>query len=370
MCLSTLLKKGSTFAYANFDDERLKNLKGEDLNEVLEILYKLYGKFSYLFLDEIQNVEDWHLFVNRLLRKNIHVVITGSNSKLLSSELATHLTGRNVQIELFPFSFSEFCDYLKVDIKKINTEARALRRATFDKYLKQGGFPELLAGEDAKLYISALVDGILHHDIQDRFDIKYVGAFRQLSNHLLNTVPVKTNLKDLQQLFNISSAHTVKNYISYLKQTFLLVGLHKYSTKSKLRIRDEKLYAVDIALIDKRSDCLVGENLGWRLETIVYLELLRRYKPRQMDIFYFNETAGECDFLVCEGNKVVELFQVSYDISNPKTKRRELSGLNLASKRTGCNKMTLITYDTRGEESVASGTVQVVAAFEWLLHLV
>ena len=103
LCYQSLRAKGVKFAYANFDDERLEELKADQLNDVLEVLYKIYGDFSFLFLDEIQNVEGWHLFVNRLLRKRIHVVVTGSNARLLSSELATHLSGRKKEIELFPF---------------------------------------------------------------------------------------------------------------------------------------------------------------------------------------------------------------------------------------------------------------------------
>ena len=109
MCYQALQRRGVPFAYADFDDERLKGLQAEQLNDVLEVLYKIYGDFQYLFLDEIQDVTGWHLFVNRLLRQKMHVIITGSNAKLLSGELATHLTGRNKEIALYPFSFKEFC---------------------------------------------------------------------------------------------------------------------------------------------------------------------------------------------------------------------------------------------------------------------
>ena len=144
LCFNVLNKRTKNFAYANFDDERLAGLQTSDLNVVLEVLYKIYGDFKYLFLDEIQNVEGWHLFVNRLLRQRLHIVVTGSNAKLLSGELATHLTGRNDQIELFPFSFAEWCECKGVETKLITTKAEAQRRAAFDEYLKQGGFPELL----------------------------------------------------------------------------------------------------------------------------------------------------------------------------------------------------------------------------------
>jgi predicted AAA+ superfamily ATPase len=136
LCYQALQSKGVKFAYADFDDERLVNLQADQLNDVLEILYKIYGDFKYLFLDEIQNVEGWHLLVNRMLRKKMHVIITGSNAKLLSSELATHLSGRNKEIPLFPFSFKEFCVMKGVGTDKKTTKAEAFRRAAFDEYLK------------------------------------------------------------------------------------------------------------------------------------------------------------------------------------------------------------------------------------------
>ena len=144
MCYQALQRRGVPFGYADFDDERLKGLQAEQLNDVLEVLYKIYGDFQYLFLDEIQDVTGWHLFVNRLLRQKMHVIITGSNAKLLSGELATHLTGRNKEIALYPFSFKEFCQMKGVDTEKKTTKAVAFRRAAFDEYMQQGGFPELL----------------------------------------------------------------------------------------------------------------------------------------------------------------------------------------------------------------------------------
>lgn len=157
LCYQALQSKGLKFAYANFDDERLAGLEASQLNDVLEILYKVYGDFKYLFLDEIQNVEGWHLFVNRMLRNKMHVIITGSNAKLLSGELATHLSGRNKEISLYPFSFREYCDMKGVDKDKKTTKAEAFRRAAFDEYMKQGGFPELMTINDNKSYVRTLL---------------------------------------------------------------------------------------------------------------------------------------------------------------------------------------------------------------------
>lgn len=196
------------FAYADFDDERLVDLKADQLNDVLEILYKIYGDFQYLFLDEIQNVLGWHLFVNRMLRKKMHVIITGSNAKLLSGELATHLSGRSKEISLYPFSFREFCMMKDVDTERRTTKAEAFRRAAFDEYLKQGGFPELLMIDDNRNYVSSLVDNILKRDIEQRYKIAYKAAFENLAHHLLNVSPAIVVTTDLADLFHFKSEHT------------------------------------------------------------------------------------------------------------------------------------------------------------------
>lgn len=370
LCQNVLHKANISFAYVNFDDERLCSVTGADLNDILAILYKIYGQFDHLFIDEIQNIDEWFLFVNRLLRQNIHILITGSNAKLLSGELATHLTGRHTQIELFPFSFADFCGCKNVDTQTITTEASALRHAVFDEYLHSGGFPETLHEKNKMAYINNLVNGIIGRDIQGRHNIRYSGLFLQLSQHLLNTVPLKINLKALQEQFNISSFHTVENYISYLKQAYLLVGIHKYSTKSRIRLRNEKLYAIDVALMSNRVDAFAANNLGWRLETVVLIELMRRYHPQQCDIYYYAETAGEADFVICRGSQTLLAIQVSYDISNPKTLKRELKGLALAAKATNCDNLLLITNSNRGETTTADGKkVTIVAACEWLLGM-
>lgn len=368
LCYNALTRKGEKFAYVNFDDERLIHLTADDLNSVLEALYKINGDFNYLFIDEIQNIPEWYLFVNRLLRKQMHVIITGSNAKLLSGELATHLTGRHHSISLYPFSFAEYCDVKEIDTRSKSTKAVAMRRAAFDEYMRQGGFPELQFIGDDRDYIDGLVNNILTRDIEQRFKIKHTSAFEQLSYHLLNIAPAIVVDKALQETFSFKSRHTSKNYVSYLKQAYLLVGLRKYSAKSKLRIVGEKIYPIDVALMNKREEAFAGENLGWRLEAIAYLELLRRYKSQGFDIYYYSERYGECDFVVCDGNKALLAVQVSYDISNPKTRKREIAGLVLAAKKTGCKKLLLLT-DHQYEDVTHEGyDIAIRPAYDYLLQ--
>ena len=358
LCYNALTRKKVKFAYVNFDDERLVSLTADDLNDVLEVLFKINGDFNYLFIDEIQNIPEWYLFVNRLLRRQMHVIITGSNAKLLSGELATHLTGRHHSIPLYPFSFAEYCEAKGIDVRSMTTRNIAARRAAFDQYMRQGGFPELLFIHDDRDYIDGLVNNILKRDIEQRFRVLHTSAFEQMSHHLLNISPAVVVDKTLQEAFGLKSQHTAKNYVSYLKQAYLLVGLHKYSAKSRLRLSGEKVYPIDVALMNKREDAFAGENLGWRLETIVYLELLRRYKSQGKDIYYYSDRSGECDFVVCNGRACELCIQVSYDISSPVTRKREIDGLLLAAAKTRCTDLLLLTdhdYDdvTRGDYKIS-----------------
>ena len=369
LCYQAVQSKGGKFAYADFDDERLVDITAKQLNDVLEVLYKIYGDFQYLFLDEIQNVKGWHLFVNRMLRKKMHVIITGSNAKLLSGELATHLSGRNKEIPLYPFSFKEFCVMKVVDTERRTTKAEAFRRKAFDEYMQQGGFPELLSIEDNKGYVGTLVDNILKRDIEQRYKISYKAAFEQLSHHLLNMAPTVVVVKELAELFNIKSVNTVKNYVKYLKEAYMLIGFQKYSQKSRRRVVQEKYYAVDVAMMDQRENAFAGENLGHRLETIVAIHLKRKCKMENLDIYYLNDRSGECDFLVCKGNQVVQAIQVSYDISAETTRKREINGLLLAVRQTKCENLLLLTDHESEEIDLNGHHIKVQPVYEWSLEL-
>ncbi|MDE5876291.1 MAG: ATP-binding protein [Muribaculaceae bacterium] len=368
LCYNALTRQGVKFAYVNFDDERLIHLTGEDLNDVLEVLYKINGDFNYLFIDEIQNIPEWYLFVNRLLRKQMHLIITGSNAKLLSGELATHLTGRHHSITLYPFSFAEYCEVKNIDTRSRTTKSIAIRRKAFDEYMQQGGFPELQFIRHHKDYINGLVTDILKRDIEQRFKIMHVSAFEQIAHHLLNIAPTMIVDKTLQETFGLKSQHTAKNYVSYLKQAYILVGLHKYSPKSRLRLTGEKVYPVDMALMNNRENAFAGENLGWRLETIVYIELLRRYKSQGLDIYYYSDRSGECDFVVCDGRKTVLAVQVAYDISAIKTRQREIAGLMLAARKTGCDNLLLLT-DHNDEDITYNGyKIAIRSVYDYVLE--
>lgn len=368
LCFNALEKSKVRYAYVNLDDENLYGLTVKDMNDILQVLYSIYGNFTHLFLDEIQNIKGWHLFVNRMLRKGMHVLLTGSNSKLLSGELASHLTGRHHTIELLPFSFRDWCNYNGIATAPLTTKNMGILMGAFDKYLRQGGFPELLIERNHTSYIDSLFHNIITQDIQKRFNVKYIDSLERLAGHLLNISPAIIVKDKLQEQFGFKSHHTLGNYLSYLAQTYLICKVSKYSTKSRERSVAEKAYAIDVAFMNKRENALAGENLGWRLETIVYLELRRRIKTEEEDIYYFDNGNTEVDFIVCNGNKATGVYQVSYNIENPKTRRREVNGAITAAKTTKCSNVYILT-DHQSETIVQNGIkIKAMPVWEWIVR--
>ncbi|MDE5544095.1 MAG: ATP-binding protein [Bacteroidales bacterium] len=373
LCHMALRDAGVKYGYVNFDDDRLASLKVEDLNLVLEALYRVYGNdVRYLFFDEIQNVEGWHLFVNRLLRQGLHLVITGSNARLLSSELATHLTGRYNEIRLYPFSFKDFCVANGIRTDSPTTKNIALLKNTLNRYLLEGGFPEMnsLSLSERNVYVGSLIDAIITKDIASRFRLRNISGLKTLAHHLINNAGQVIQMNDLGPALGIGSDKTVRQYLDYLSQAFLLLPLTKFSYKSSERLRNSKAYIVDTGMQTYRPDVLSSENFGWRLENVVLLELQRRNAPLRRDVFYYRPAsrAREVDFVVAERGNVVELIQVSYDISQPKTLSRELGALVEASKKTGCKNLTLVAGDASRKERVEGLDVSVVSTHEWLLE--
>jgi predicted AAA+ superfamily ATPase len=300
-----------------------------------------------------------------MLRQKVHLFITGSNSKLLSSELTTHLTGRHNKVELYPFSFYEYGMMKKVELKSLSTKSRALRKRALNEYLLEGGFPELMNEENKRGYIEALLNSIIKNDIAKRFKVRYVEVLRRLAEHLSDNFCQEFVASELAKTFGVSD-HTIENYYSYLKEAFLLQGIHKFSYKSKERIRCEKVYVVDVAFVSERESTFSTENLGWRLENVVYIELLRRFRPQYTDVFYYRDQQCEVDFLIAKEGKVQQLIQVSYDISSEKTLRREISGLVKAAEMFKCENLLLINFDAEQDVEKNGHTIHIVPAAEWL----
>ena len=370
LCHKVLLEHQVKYGYANFDDDRLANIQVEDLNTVLSCIYQIYGTdINYIFLDEVQDVEGWHLFVNRLLRTNLHIVVTGSNAKLLSGELATHLTGRYNEIHLFPFSFQEYCTFHHIDTKSITTKAEAERKRAFMDYITLGGFPEIQNIRNKRGYVQSLLEAIITKDIQQRFNIRNTDILRKIANHLINNVCQEINYGDIAQLLGTTDM-TVRKYIDYLRQAFLIQLLTKHSFKSKERIRNSKAYIIDLGLQNNRDNAFAGENIGWRLENVIYIELLRKCANEFLDIYYYKPTprSKEVDFVICNQNKAEELIQVAYDIDSDKTFSRETKSLLKASTALNCDNLTLIAFSETRDVEIDGKCIHIYSAIDWLLN--
>ena len=368
LCTKFLLDNAVECAFVNFDDERLAALQTEDLNKLLEAIYIVYGDINAMFFDEIQNVESWPLFVNRLLRQRKRIFLTGSNSKLLSNELMTHLTGRHNKVELYPFSFAEFCRINAVDTTSITTKAIGLRQNALHRYLTTGGFPELQKEENPKNYIDGLFNAIIRNDIARRFKIRQEEVLRKMAAYLADNFAQEFSATSVSKMFGISN-HTADKYFGYLKEAFLFVGVKKFSYKAIERVRNEKCYVVDVAMASERNDTFSLENLGWRLENVVCIELLRRYHHQYAEVFYYKEKSFEVDFLVAKNGMVQELIQVSYQITSEKTRQREINGLVQGAKKFNCRKLTLITFNTEELIEKDNETIHVVPATQWLTSM-
>lgn len=374
LCMKVLIQSGVHFAYVNFDDERLQKVGVDELDVILQELYAIYGSFTHLFLDEVQNVDGWHLFVNRLLRQGIKLILTGSNANLLSGELSTHLTGRYHQIELYPFSFSEYCTIRGVDAHGMTTKAYGLRHKALDEYLMSGGFPELIASPEISKrdYLFSLREAIVKKDICQRYKIRYKQTLSDLANRLLDWFCQEKSYNDIAKEMSINSVHTIKNYITYLQNAYLLCLLPKFSLKSSERNSARKMYAVDNAFISQHENALLTESFGLRLENVVAVELLRRLHSEYEQLYYLRKVQDfEVDFVVVESSHVRELIQVTYDFVEPSAKlyNREVNGLIKGSHLTRCDNLTLIMM--RGEPrdiQVEGKIVHCVLAADWLLQ--
>ena len=373
LCMKVLKESGVQFGYVNFDDEQLAELKASQLNEVLETVYKVYGNVTHVLFDEIQNVDQWPLFVNRLLRQGLHVVMTGSNANLLSGELATHLTGRYNQIELFPFSFAEYCAMRQIDVQLQTTKAKAFRYTALEEYLQQGGFPELLKLKNKYTYTLSLFKAIIHKDISKRYKVKHEKIIADIANAMLDLFCQEVSYGEIQKQFDLGSSHTAKKYVHYLQEAYLFRLLPAYTFKSTQKQSARKCYAIDAAFITNHEDFLQTPNLGWRLENVIAIELMRRMNSEIEQLFYLRKHKSfEVDFVRTKMGRVEELIQVTYNFQNPTTKlyNREIGGLIKGSQLTKCKHLTLIMMD--GEERIIEQDgcmVECILATNWLLGI-
>ena len=360
------LKTQNNFGYVNFDDENL--ITSRNYDEIIESVNIIYKNPKLLFLDEIQNLSKWELFVNRLQRRGFNLILTGSNSNLLSKELSTHLTGRYLSTILFPLSFKEYISHFRKDLTETEIKAK------LSEYAANGGFPEpLVKSLDYKNYLKLMYDSILFKDIIKRHKIKSTKALDNLSSYLLTNWGNLYSYQNLAKSIGIKSSNTVEKYIGLLEEAFLLFEVNAFSSKIKEQIKsNKKAYIIDNGLITSKSFSM-SQNTGKLYENLVAIALKKRQLNKELEFFYYKTSKdNEVDFVIKEGLKITSLIQVSYDISNQKTKLREVRSLLHAGKELKCNNLLLITEDYEAEEVEEwfgiKGKIKYIPLWKFLLN--
>lgn len=359
--MAQFAKKFDKFYYFNFDDERLIDFTVEDFENLMVVFKKMY-EAKVVFLDEIQNIANWERFARRIYEEGYKIFITGSNAKLLSSELATHLTGRYFKIELFPFSFQEFLDYKKVKYKEKGTDVKVEILKNFDIFLKNGGFPEFIEYEDNE-YLKRIYEDVLYKDLIARFGIREIKSFKQLSNFLFANFTREISYNGLKNVLGFKSVNSVKDYINFIEQSYLIFELYKYDYSLKKQyVSDKKVYVIDNGLRNNISFSFSDDN-GKLLENLVFIEL----KRRGYNIFYF-KNKKECDFIINEKNKIIKAIQTTY-VFNDINKEREIDGVMEAMEMFELKEGLILTY---GQEDVIKKDnieIQIMPIWKWLLDL-
>ncbi len=365
---SYMLTKDHDFGYINFDDERLSGLKAEDLNRILEAFYELYGDVEYIVLDEIQNIKKWELFANRL-RRTKKVIITGSNSHLLAGELATHLTGRYIDIRLFPFSFLEFLSLKRFGPPKvITTKEKAKLKGFLNEYLKFGGFPEVY--KFGKGILPRIYEDIITKDIVLRYRIRKREELKNLARYLITNFSNEISYSKISRILDIKHVSTVSNWISYLEQAFLIIKLERFDFKLKQQfIAPKKIYCIDNGIVNSVGFGL-SENTGRIMENTVAVELQRKCAiERTFEIYYWKDhQQNEVDFVLKKGPKVIQLIQVTYVTERDEVNERETKSLLKASKELRCRNLLVITWDFSGKEKIGGKEVTFIPLWSWLMQ--
>ena len=358
--LAFLLLRDTSFGYVNFDDERL--LHQFNMDSLLSGVRSVYGKTKYLFLDEIQNVPEWELVVNRLQREGYNLVVTGSNANLLSRDLATHLTGRHIPIELLPFNFGEFMR------AKVGTNFSYYE--LLEQYLRYGGFPEVvLRGADPKEYLGTLFDSLILKDVVIRHAIRKIDSVKRTGEYMITNAGQYFSAHSVARAIGEKSHMTVGKYISYFTDAYILVLLTRYSHSPKQRARAErKAYTIDNGFLHARAISSSNDS-GWYFENLVFTEFLKRGYHTGQNIFYFKTKNGkEVDFVIKDGN-TFSLVQCAYRIDDPKTEKREVSALLEAAKELQADVLTIITMDMEKEIQKDGKIIRVVSLRNWFKEM-
>lgn len=352
--------------YLNFDDDRLIRFGLDDFQMLLEIFIELYGKQSVYFFDEIQNIEGWERFIRRLYEMGNKIFITGSNAKLLSKELGTHLTGRYIQFEIYPLSFKEIMQHERPEIfskKALSTEDVGTILHHLASYLKFGGIPEYYKFRKTE-YLKDLYEGILYRDIVARYNIENEKSLRELAYYFASNIGKEFSFTKLAETVGLSSPHSVSNYCAYLEECYLCFFINRYSHSLKKQIQyNKKCYMIDSALIHTIG-FRVSDDKGRILENTVFVHL----KSQGAEI-YFHKDQKECDFILRENNQIIQAIQVAKNLSDEDVKKRELEGLIEAMNAYGLQEGLIITESEQSTMEIENFRIKIVPLWKWLLGL-
>lgn len=342
-----LMLREKNFAYLNFDSQALLDAWDADL--VVRMLDEVYPGYEYILLDEVQNLEAWDMWVSELYRMGKNMVITGSNAKMLSSEMATVLTGKYLQIEMLPFSLEEFFDWNKLALYALQPEHMTEASVLVDDYLRNGGYPEAVASRQlARSYLDTLFDSIIWKDVAKRHNVRNITDLNDLAIYLVSNFCNPVSANDLTIELGFSSVNTTKKYMDYLHEPYLFYYLPRYNNKLKLMKKAaRKVYVVDNGFVASKAFAL-SENLGRLLENQVFVELIRRgYNPEKTMFYYRSHNDKEVDFVLRKGAQIERLVQVCYDMSSPKTEKREVDSIVECAGELGCSDLVIVTNADR-----------------------
>lgn len=364
---SLLLLRGKRFAYLNFDDDKL--LKDFDEEHIMQVLKEVYSDYDYLLLDEPQNLPNWDLWVSKLYRRGYNLVITGSNSNLLSSEMASLLTGRYLSIEILPFSLRETLEYRKSNFQPALPEDKADFMLQVEDYFHYGGYPEIINNRDiTESYLKTLFDSIIMKDIVRRYKVRKVEELYQFATYMISIFTSPFTYSSITEELGLSSKTTVQKFCTYLKNCYLFFYLPRYNHKLKLMQKaPQKVYIVDNGFLSS-SAFQISENKGRLLENLVLLEFIRRKYEIGKNLFYYrNQSDKEVDFVVRENNVVRQLVQVCWDMSNPKTQKREIGSLMACAKDFPNGELFVITWNEQKEITMNAKIIHVIPYYKWCL---
>lgn len=365
--------------YLNFFDDRLHNLRQDNLGLIAEAYYSLYPEKKntetvYCFFDEIQAAPGWEPFVDRLMRtEQCEIYLTGSSAGMLSKEIATQMRRRALSWEMFPFSFKEFLDYKGIEhTGALSTKKRLLVQKAFEGYWETGGFPEVV-GLDRHMRIKTHQEyfhTILFRDLIERHDISHPKALTDLAYWLMDNISSLYSVNSLtgylQSLGHKVPKSAVSNYLEWFEDAYFLFTIRIFDASlARSNANPKKIYCVDHALVTSVSSGILV-NSGHLLENLVFTALRRLY-PK---IYYYKtETGREVDFIVPRRNREKRLIQVCETLAELKTRKRETAALGEAMAELGIQSGTIVTKNENERIETGSGTIEAIPIWRFLLDL-